>query len=143
MSTLHANNASQSLDRIINFFPESAHSQLLMDLSINLQGIISLRLLRGIDGKRIAAFEILRQSSYITELIQQRDIEGIKSAMERGMVEGMITFDQCIFSLYQQGKISAAEAVENSDSQNNMKMKIKMASSNAVEQNDNGMRLID
>jgi twitching motility protein PilU len=139
LSTLHANNASHALERIVNFFPESSHQQLLLDVSINLVAIISLRLLRGVDGKRLPAFEILLRSPYIAELIQERDISGLKDAMTRGMVDGMVTFDQTIYRLWQEGRISAEVALANADSKSNMHRLIKL-SHGAVEQ-DSGLSM--
>lgn len=126
ISTLHANNANQALDRIINFFPESAHPQLLLDLSHNLESIVSLRLLRGLDGKRLPAYEILLKSPYISDLIEERKVDEIKEVMARGMIDGMITFDQSVFNLYSRKKISAETALANADSETNLRAKIKL-----------------
>jgi len=126
LSTLHANNSNQALDRIINFFPEERKNQLLMDLSLNLRGFVSQRLVRTIDGGRAAAFEILLNSPLISELIHDGDIAGIKEVMEKSSEMGMRTFDMDLLRLYAEGKITKEEALANSDSVNNLRLKIKM-----------------
>ena len=126
LSTLHANNSNQALDRIINFFPEERKNQLLMDLSLNLRGFISQRLVRTIEGGRAAAFEILLNSPLITELIHDGDISGIKEVMEQSAQMGMRTFDMDLLRLYGEGIITKEEALANSDSANNLRLKIKM-----------------
>jgi twitching motility protein PilU len=126
LSTLHANNANQALDRIINFFPDTAHKQLFLDLSLNLRGIISQRLVRGLDGKRVAAVEVMLPTAYIRELIQKGDIHAIKDTMEQGGQSGMQTFDQALFELYSAGKVSLDEALRNADSRNNLSLKIRL-----------------
>jgi twitching motility protein PilU len=128
LSTLHANNASQTLDRIINFFPEAAHKQLLLDLSLNLRAVISQRLVKGIDGKRHAAVEVLLRSAYISELIEKGDIYALKDAMEKADVEGTQTYDQALYALYKAGKISLEETLNNADSRTNLALKIKLES---------------
>jgi len=126
LSTLHANNSNQALDRIINFFPEERKNQLLMDLSLNLRGFVSQRLVRTIDGGRAAAFEILLNSPLISELIHDGDIAGIKEVMEKSAEIGMRTFDMDLLRLYAEGRITKEEALANSDSVNNLRLKIKM-----------------
>lgn len=129
LSTLHANNANQALDRIINFFPDSAHNQLHKDLSQNLKAVISQRLVVGLDSKRIPAVEIMLSSPYITELIEKGDIDHFKDAMERGDVEGMKTFDDALYDLYEKKLISEEEALQNADSRNNLGLKIRLGDS--------------
>jgi twitching motility protein PilU len=131
ISTLHANNANQALDRIINFFPEERKSQLLTDLSLNLRAFISQRLIPTIDGKRAAAIEILLGSPSVSELILRGEIEGLKEIMEKSQTMGMQTFDTALFKLYQQGKISLDEALKNADSANNLRLKVKLHHSNS------------
>lgn len=126
LSTLHANNSNQALDRIINFFPEERKNQLLMDLSLNLRGFISQRLVRTIEGGRAAAFEILLNSPLISELIHDGDIGGIKEVMENSAEMGMRTFDMDLLRLYAEETITKEEALANSDSVNNLRLKIKM-----------------
>ncbi len=126
LSTLHANNANQALDRIINFFPETAHHQLLLDLSLNLKGVISQRLVRGVNAKRVPAVEVMLLTSYISELIQKGEIHEIKEAMDQGKQRGMQTFDQALFDLYNSGQIGLEEALKNADSKNNLSLKIRL-----------------
>lgn len=125
ISTLHANNANQALDRIINFFPQDRRSQLLMDLSLNLRGIISQRLIPSLTGKRVAAFEVMLQTPTISELILQGNIKGIKQIMEKSDGLGMQTFDKALYDLFAAGKISEEEALDNADSKNNLRLKIE------------------
>ncbi len=125
ISTLHANNANQALDRIINFFPEDRRQQLLMDLSLNLRGIISQRLIPSLEGKRVAAFELLLQTPTVSDLILQGNISGIKKVMDKSDGLGMQTFDKALYDLYADGKISEENALENADSKNNLRLKIE------------------
>ncbi len=127
MATLHANNANQALDRILNFFPEEQHQQVYMNLSMNLRGILSQRLVKTVDGKRAAAIEILVNTPRIADLILKGDVGAIKEAMESGAQSGMRTFDQSLFQLWQSGTISEIEALRNADSANNLRLKMKMA----------------
>ncbi len=126
LSTLHAKNAPTALDRIINFFPEEARTQLLMDLSLNIKAIVSQRLVQGVDGKLIAAVEIMLNTPYIAELIQKGKLDVISEAMENGGTTGMRTFDQALYQLYAEGKISAEEAITQADSKNNVALRIRM-----------------
>jgi twitching motility protein PilU len=127
ISTLHANNANQALDRIINFFPEERHKQLLQDLGLNLQAIISQRLIPTVDGKRVAAVEVLLGNKTIQDLVFKGDTDGIKEIMSKSENLGMQTFDAALFKLYQAGKISLEEALKNADSENNLRLRIKLA----------------
>lgn len=131
VSSLHANNANQALDRIMNFFPEERHHQLQMDLAFNLRGIISQRLIPSIDGKRVAAIEILLNTPRVADLIKNNQIEEIKAAMEQSESMGMRTFDAALFQLYKEGKISIDEALSNADSKNNLRLKITLSESEA------------
>ncbi|MFA6052310.1 MAG: PilT/PilU family type 4a pilus ATPase [Methylobacter sp.] len=127
LSTLHANNANQALDRIINFFPEERRNQLLLDLSLNLKAFVSQRLVPTIDGKRTAAIEILLGTQLVRDLIHKGDIHGIKEAMEKSENIGMQTFDSHLLRLFKEGVISLEEALQNSDSPNNLKLKINLS----------------
>jgi twitching motility protein PilU len=127
ISTLHANNANQALDRIINFFPEERRQQLLMDLSLNIQAFVSQRLIPTVDGKRCAAIEVMLGTPLIAELILRGEIDGVKEVMRKSENAGMKTFDTALFELYQEGLISEEEAIRNSDSANNVRLKIKFA----------------
>jgi len=126
LSTLHANNANQTLDRIINFFPETAHHQLLIDLSLNLRAVISQRLLRDVNGKRVPAVEVMLNTNFIADLIQKRDIDGIKDAMKQGVDRGMQTFDEALFQLYKAGRITLEEALEYADSRTDLSLRIRL-----------------
>ena len=127
ISTLHANNANQALDRIINFFPEEKRTSLLSDLSINLQCFVSQRLIPTVDGKRCAAIEILLNSPRIADLIKEGEILEIKEVMEKSGNMGMQTFDMALLDLYNAGKISFDEAIKNADAANNLRLKIELA----------------
>lgn len=129
LSTLHANNANGALERIVNFFPEDARPQLLMDLALNLRGIVSQRLVRALDGGLVPAVEVLLNTPYIADLIQKGKIDYVKDAMEQSTESGTQTFDQALFSLYKAGKISKDEAIRNADSKNNVGLKIRLAES--------------
>lgn len=126
ISTLHANNANQALDRIINFFPEERHAQLLQDLSLNLRAFVSQRLIPTIDKKRCAAIEILLNSPRVEELIKRGEVSEIKEVMEKSERMGMRTFDSALLELYKNGKISVDEALKNADSENNLRLKIEL-----------------
>ncbi|MBV1911684.1 MAG: PilT/PilU family type 4a pilus ATPase [Kangiellaceae bacterium] len=127
ISTLHANNANQALDRVINFFPEERHKQLFLDLSLNLQAFISQRLIPTVDGKRCAAIEILLGSPRVCDLIKRGEIGEIKEVMSKSETSGMMTFDTALLNLYNEGKISYEEALKNADSKNNLALKIKLS----------------
>jgi twitching motility protein PilU len=127
LSTLNANNSHQALDRIINFFPEERRNQLLLDLSLNLKAFVSQRLVPTIDGKRTAAIEVLLGTQLIRDLIHKGDIHGIKDAMEKSENTGMQTFDSHLLRLFKEGIISLDEALLNSDSPNNLKLKINLS----------------
>ncbi|HMV37686.1 PilT/PilU family type 4a pilus ATPase [Plasticicumulans sp.] len=127
LSTLHANHANGALERIINFFPEIARPQLLMDLSQNLRAIVSQRLIIGVDGRRVPAVEIMLNTPYISELILKGKFESIKEAMAQGTEIGMKTFDQALYDLYKGGRISKDEAVRNADSRNNVSLQIRLS----------------
>jgi twitching motility protein PilU len=143
MGTLHANNANQAIERIINFFPVERHLQIYLQLSLNLRAIISQRLLPGVDGKRVAAVEILLDSPRVKDLILKGEIGLLKETMAQSYNEGMQTFDQHIFELYMQGKVSQDNAIAYADSPNDMRLKIKMAqiSKEEVEKKEKSFRL--
>jgi twitching motility protein PilU len=132
LATLHANSANQALDRIINFFPEERRSQLLMDLGLNLKSIISQRLIVKKDGKgRVPAVEVMINSPLIADLIMKGDIPGIKELMAKSGEAGMQTFDQSLFTLYEAGLISYDDALRNADSQNDVRLRIKLEGKDA------------
>ena len=127
LGTLHSNNANQAIERIMNFFPSERHSQIYLQLSLNLRSIISQRLIPSVDGRRVAALEILMDTPRIKDLIKRGEVDTLKEGMEQGVQEGCQTFDQAIFTLYQEGKISLEQAIINADSANNVRLKIKLA----------------
>ncbi|MFA7278865.1 MAG: PilT/PilU family type 4a pilus ATPase [Sterolibacterium sp.] len=127
LGTLHANSANQALDRIINFFPEERRQQLLMDLSLNLRGIVAQRLIPLKEGKgRAAAIEIMLNSPLISDLIFKGEVSGIKEIMKKSKELGMQTFDMCLFDLYEEGRISYEDALRNADSVNDLRLQIKL-----------------
>jgi len=127
LSTLHSNNANQTLERIINFFPEDARPQLLLDLSLNLQAVVSLRLLRGVSGHRIPAVEILLKTPYVSDLIAKGQVDLLKDAMKESTDIGMQTFDDALFRLYRDGRISYEEAIGHADSRNDLQLRIRLS----------------
>lgn len=139
ISTLHANNANQAVERIVNFFPEERHNQLYMDLSLNLKGVVSQRLIPSLDGKRVAAFEILLGTALVSDLLLKGDIHKIKEVMERSENLGMKTFDSALYTLYKTGRISFEEALRNADSQNNLRLRISLEEKG--DQDQSGLRL--
>ncbi|WP_287914989.1 PilT/PilU family type 4a pilus ATPase [Comamonas sp.] len=129
LATLHANSANQALDRIVNFFPEERREQLLMDLSLNLRGMISQRLLPREDGKgRVAALEVMLNTPLISDLIAKGDVVEIKEIMKRSRELGMQTFDQSLFELYESGAVMYEDALRSADSVNDLRLQIKLHS---------------
>ena len=124
LTTMHATNANQTLDRILNFFPNDAHNQILMDLSLNLNAILAQRLVTSVDGTRVAAVEVMMNTTYISSLIREGDFHGIKAVMEKSGEEGMQTFDQSLYLLYKQGRIDLNNALANADSSSDLEWKI-------------------
>jgi twitching motility protein PilU len=120
MSTLHANNSYHALNRIINFFPYDARPALLNDLAVSLKAIISQRLVKAVDGTQVAAVEVLLNSKHIQELIVKAEIDQIKEAIEKSLSPGSTSFEQALFKLYAEGKITKEEALRNSDSATNL-----------------------
>ncbi|MFL0798495.1 MAG: PilT/PilU family type 4a pilus ATPase [Cellvibrionaceae bacterium] len=131
ISTLHANNANQALDRIVNLFPEERRPQLLMGLAGNLRAFVSQRLVPTVDNKRCAAIEVLLGTKTISELILKGEFHNIKEIMEKSENLGMQTFDAALFKLYRAGKISLDQALANADSANNLRLRIKLAESDS------------
>jgi twitching motility protein PilU len=125
-ATLHGTNANQAFERILNFFSETRHEQILMQLSLNLRAIVSQRLIQTVDGGRAAALEILLDTPRIKDLIKKGAVDTLKDAMEHAIQEGCQTFDQALLVLYKEGKITLDQALINADSANNLRLKIKM-----------------
>ncbi|MGI9307717.1 MAG: PilT/PilU family type 4a pilus ATPase [Gammaproteobacteria bacterium] len=129
LATLHANSANQALDRIINFFPEEKRDQVLMDLSLNIRSMISQRLIARESGEgRVAAMEIMLQSPLISDLIHKGEVAQIKEIMKKSTRVGMQVFDQSLFDLFENGMISYEDAMRNADSQNELRLRIKLDS---------------
>jgi twitching motility protein PilU len=126
VSTLHA---SQAIKRILNFFPESSHAQLRMDLSLNLQAMLAQRLLPGKAGGRVLATEILLQSAYVSGLIERGEVDGLRQSLEKTSVMGTQSFDQSLLQLYQQGLIDQEVALDNADSRTDLGLRMRMHSS--------------
>jgi twitching motility protein PilU len=132
LATLHANSANQALDRIINFFPEERRQQLLMDLSLNMKGLVSQRLIPRKEAKgRVVAIEIMLNSPLISDLIFKGEVHEIKEIMKKSRELGMQTFDQALFDLYEADKISYEDALRNADSVNDLRLNIKLNSKHA------------
>ena len=129
LTTLHANSTNQALDRIINFFPEERRQQLLMDLSLNLKGIVSQRLIPKAQGEgRIAAVEIMLNTPLMSDLIFKGQVHEIKELISKSNEQGMITFDQALFDLFESGRITYEDALRNADSINDLRLRIKLES---------------
>jgi twitching motility protein PilU len=126
LATLHSNNANQSIERIMNFFPVARHPQIYLQLSLNLRAIISQRLIPSLDGKRVPALEVMLDTPRIKDLIKKAEIDTLKEAMEQGVQEGCQTFDYVLLGLFRDGKISLDQALVNADSANNLRLKIKL-----------------
>lgn len=126
LSTLHANNANQAIERIINFFPEGARKQTLLDLSLNLKGVVAQRLIQGTGDQLVPATEIMLQSPYISDLIQKGQIDQIKEAIGKGVEIGMHTFDQSLFDLFSRHEITLAQAIDNADSKTDLSLRIRL-----------------
>ncbi|MDP2019410.1 MAG: PilT/PilU family type 4a pilus ATPase [Hydrogenophaga sp.] len=126
VSTLHANNANQAIQRILNFFPETAHKQILMDLSLNLKGVVGQRLIRGVADKLVPAVEVMLLSPYIADLIQKGQTDDIKETMSKSTELGMATFDQSLYELYERGELTAEQAVDNADSRTDLSLRIRV-----------------
>ncbi len=133
-ATLHSNNANQAMERIMNFFPPSRHKQIYLQLSLNLRAILSQRLVRTVDGGRVAAMEVLLASPRIKDLVHKGEVAEIRDAMEKSTNIGMQTFDQHLFGLYQEGKITLEEALRNADSVNNLRLRVKLAEDGTLDE---------
>lgn len=124
LSTMHANNANQAMERVVNLFPQDLHKQLFLDLSLNIRAVISQRLVQGVDGYRVAAIEIMINTPHIADLILKGLIGGVKEAMEGSGAKGMQTFDMALYNLYKEERIDLEEALNNADSRTNLEARI-------------------
>ena len=127
VSTMHASNARQAVQRILNFFPEEAHKQLLMDLSLNLRAIVAQRLVKSVQGPLVPATEVMLWSPYVAELIQKGQIDELRVAIERSGEPGMCTFDHSLYELQQRGVITAEEALAHADNRTDMSLRLRLA----------------
>ncbi len=137
LATIHASNAIETIDRVINFFPQENHKQLLTDLSHNLKAVICQRLIKGTKGNLWPAVEVLLESPYIKELIQKGEIEDIREAFYRDLEKDIISFDQSILNLYKLGRISKQQAIDHADSKHNMQVNIRLLESNRAVRDNN------
>ena len=126
ISTLHANNANQAIKRILNFFPESAHRQLLVDLSLNLNAVVAQRLLPGTSGQMVLAYEVMMRTAYIADLILKGNIEEIRTSIGKNSEAGMQSFDQCLLDLFNRGLIDQRTALANADSRTDLGLKMRL-----------------
>ena len=131
VSTLHANNANQAIERVLNLFPEESRRQALMDLSLNLKGVVAQRLIKGSSGKLVPAVEVMLQSPYISDLILKGQADQIKPAMAKSNELGMQTFDQSLYNLYTAGDITLEQAIENADSKTDLSLRVRLTSGRA------------
>ena len=140
LSTLHANNANQAMDRVINFFPEARHKQLFLDLSLNLRAVVAQRLIPKKDGTgRCVAIEVLLNTPLIADLIEKGKVSEIKEVMKRSRELGMQTFDQSVYDLYKAGEITYEDCLKNSDSANEVRLMIKLGSESGELPDDAGL----
>ena len=141
VSTLHANNASQSIQRILNFFPDTAHAQILLDLSLNLKAVIAQRLLPGLHTRQVPAVELLLLTNFVADLLQKGQIHEIRTALERSSQVGMCTFDQSLFALFERGAISRDEMLAHADNRTDLTLRLRLAAGAPLEVS--GMRMAD
>ena len=127
VSTLHANNASQAIERILHFYPESARRQVLLDLSLNLKGVIGQRLIERQKGPRIPAAEVMLLTAFVSDLIQRGEIDQLRAAIAKSSVVGMQTFDQSLYDLVQAGEITAQQALDHADSRTDLSLRLRLA----------------
>lgn len=143
VSTLHAYNASQAIQRILNFFPETAQQQLLMDLSLCLRGVIGQRLLKSASGGLVPAVEVMLTTPFVADLIQKGQINELRTAIARGGEQGMCGFDQSLMALVDAGTITPAEAIANADNRTDLTLKLRLASGGAFAIDDGGMSMAE
>ncbi|MGN6112346.1 MAG: PilT/PilU family type 4a pilus ATPase [Luteimonas sp.] len=127
LATLHSNNADQTIERILNFFEEGAHKNVLMNLALNLKAVVSQRLVVGTDGRRVPAAEVLINTPVIRDMLRRGQVHELKQAMEESLEPGMETFDQCLFRLYKEGKVAMEEALRAADSREGLALKFRLS----------------
>ena len=133
LATLHSNNADQTIERILNFFPEGAHKNVLMNLALNLKAVVSQRLVVGVDGRRLPATEVLINTPLIRDLLRRGEVHQVKAAMEESLQEGMQSFDQCLFRLYKEDRIDMEEALKAADSRDGLALKFRLSEGGSAE----------
>jgi twitching motility protein PilU len=133
LATLHSNNADQTIERILNFFPEGAHKNVLMNLALNLKAVVSQRLVVGVDGRRLPAAEILINTPMIRDLLRRGQIHELKQAMEESLEAGMESFDQCLFRMYKEGRVEREEALRAADSRDGLALKFRLSEGSSGE----------
>ncbi len=133
LATLHSNNADQTIERILNFFPEGAHKNVLMNLALNLKAVVSQRLVVGVDGRRVPAAEILINTPMIRDLLRRGQIHELKQAMEESLESGMESFDQCLFRMYKEGRVEREEALRAADSRDGLALKFRLSEGSSGE----------
>jgi len=143
VATLHANNSNQALERIRNFFPEEMHTQIQLNLAMNMKAILSQRLIRTVDGGRKAAIEILLNNARVADQIGKWDIPGIKETMEAGANYGMRSFDQDLLKIWKGGYITEEVALANADAANDLRLKMKMARLESDDEDSSGESAVD
>jgi twitching motility protein PilU len=142
--TLHANNANQAMDRILHFFPDEAKEQVLLDLSFNMRAIVAQQLIPSTDGtRRWAAVEVLLATPLVSEKIRNGEISELKSIMKDSNHHGMITFDQCLFNMYKEGKITYDDAIRHADSANEVRLAVKLSEGGDAESLAAGMKDVE
>ena len=135
LATLHSNNADQTIERILNFFPEGAHKNVLMNLALNLKAVVGQRLVVGVDGRRLPATEVLINTPMIRDLLRRGQVHEVKMAMETSLQDGMQSFDQCLFRLYKEGRIEMEEALKAADSRDGLALKFRLSEGSSGEHN--------
>lgn len=126
MSTLHANSANQAVQRVIHFFPQDVRHQVLLDLSLNLRAVIGQRLITNVEGRLVPALEVMQVTPYIADLILKGQIDEIKTVMHKGRDQGMCTFDDSLFNLYEAGQITREQAIDYADSKTDVSVRIRL-----------------
>jgi twitching motility protein PilU len=141
---LHANNANQAMDRVLHFFPEDAKEQVLLDLSFNMKAVVAQQLLPSTDGtRRWAAIEIMLATPLVSEKIRNGEIDELKSIMKDSNHHGMITFDQCLFNMYKEGKITYDDAIRHADSANEVRLAVKLSEGGDAESLAEGLKDVE
>ncbi len=133
LSTLHANNATQAVERILHFYPENARRQVLADLALNLKGVVAQRLIERPGKSRVPATEVMLLSAFVSDLIQRGDLDQLRAAIAKSGVVGMQTFDQSLYDLVQQGEVSAQQALDHADFRNDLSLRLRTAAGLAPE----------